>query len=148
MRLSAHFTLDEGIASQEAARNGIDNRPSEDALKNMMAAALGMEQVRAILNDTPIIVSSWFRCAALERRIGGSGSPRGHSSGYCIDFIAPGFDTPLEICRRIVESGLKFDQLIYEGTWVHISFHPAMRQNVFTAHFAPGVPTRYTPGLP
>jgi endonuclease III-like uncharacterized protein len=32
----------------------------------------------------------------------------------------------------LAKSNLKFDQLIYEKTWVHISFDPRMRGNILT----------------
>ena len=54
------------------------------------------------------------------------------------------FAAPLGICRVIAGSALKFDQLIEEGTWVHISFAPAMRRQVLTKNPAGG----YYRGLP
>jgi hypothetical protein len=39
-----------------------------------------------------------------------------------------------------------FDQLIQEGTWIHFSVAPTMRQQILTAHFADGKAT-YTDGL-
>ena len=42
----------------------------------------------------------------------------------------------LEIVRKLdAETSLAFDQVIQEGTWVHISFAPTMRRMVLTAHF-------------
>lgn len=143
--LSKHFTLTEATLSQTAARHGIRNEPDELVVTNMKQAAEHLELVREELN-TEILVSSWFRCLELEKLIGGSGRPNGHSSGWCIDFTAKGY-TPYEVCQSILDAGTKFDQLIFEGTWVHISFHPAMRQMVLTARFAPGKPTVYVKGL-
>jgi hypothetical protein len=52
------------------------------------------------------------------------------------------FGTPLDIVRKIVASQMatqmKWDQLIQEGTWVHISAAPTMRQQVLTATFVNG----------
>ena len=36
------------------------------------------------------------------------------------------------MCRAVAGSQLAFDQLIEEGTWVHISFDPRMRRQVLT----------------
>lgn len=56
------------------------------------------------------------------------------------------FGTPKDIARVIAASKIKFDQLIMEGGWVHISFAPTPRLQVLTARFTNGV-ARYTPGL-
>jgi len=43
-----------------------------------------------------------------------------------------------------------FDQLIYEGSWVHVGLAEVgapMRNQVLTAVFAKGVPTQYRAGL-
>lgn len=45
-----------------------------------------------------------------------------HMFGEADDFIAPGFGSPLMVCQAIADSNFLFDQLIYEGTWAHISF--------------------------
>jgi len=44
--------------------------------------------------------------------------------GEAVDFICPAFGSPLEICKVIVKYAdiIKFDQLILEHTWVHISW--------------------------
>lgn len=146
MNLSSHFTLEEATVSDTAVRLGIDNTPDAETLNNMAQAAKLMETVRQLL-DVPIFVTSWFRCEEVNRAVGGAHRPGiDHSSGWCVDFRAPGFGTPLEVCRAIRDSGMKFDQLIYEGTWVHLSFAPPMRQMVLTAHFGGGA-TTYTKGL-
>lgn len=146
MNLSLHFPVEEATRSDTATRLSIDNTPSDEILGNMRNAAAALEAVRELL-DAPIQVTSWYRCLDLEKRIGGSMRPNGHSSGWCIDFRAPAFGDPLKICKKILAAGVKFDQLIYEGTWVHISFHPAMRQMSLTAVFAANKPTVYKEGI-
>ncbi len=143
--LSKHFSLQEATVSQTAARHGLNNQPDEQTLVNMKLAAEHLELVRDALG-APIIVSSWYRSPEVDRLVGGTGRTNGHSSGWCIDFTAQGY-TPREVCEEIINGAFKFDQLIYEGTWVHISFHPAMRQMVLTAVFVPGQPTTYRNGL-
>ena len=145
VKLSDHFTLAEATLSQTATRIGIDNTPDEGTIHNMRLASAGMEQVRYFLGHS-INVNSWFRCLRLNRAIGSKDSSA-HVQGWAIDFTCPAFGTPLEICKEIIASGIEFDQLIYEGTWVHISFHPAMRGQVLTAEFNNGI-TRYKKGLP
>jgi hypothetical protein len=45
-----------------------------------------------------------------------------HMKGEAVDFIAPKYGTPLDVARHLAASDLRFDQIIFEGTWVHISF--------------------------
>lgn len=131
MNLTPHFTYKECIRSGYAERNKIDNQPSDEELLNISIAALGMEEVRKLLKDLPITVTSWFRNPIVNAGIGGS-KTSSHMKGFAVDFVCPKFGTPLEICIKLRDSGLKFDQLIEEGTWVHISFDPKMRQQLLT----------------
>lgn len=132
--LSPHFTLEEMLASQEAARNGIDNTPSPTIIQHLKEICTRAEAVRALLGH-PMLVSSGYRSPALNSAIGGAiGSA--HCDGDAMDFICPAFGSPITICRAIFQSAIEFDQLIEEGTWVHISFAATMRRQVLTK--APG----------
>lgn len=144
MQLSTHFRLSEFTASQTATRRGIDNTPPRDVVDTLKRTALGLEAVRSLLM-APIIISSGYRSPALNKAIGGAKSSQ-HVKGEAVDFICPGFGSPKEVCEAIARSNLRFDQLIYEGTWVHISFADTNRREVLTAHFnVSGV--SYTKGL-
>lgn len=130
-RLSEHFTLEELTASQTAARKGIPNDPPPDVLEALRDTARRMEQVRAVLGDRVISVSSGYRSPRLNKAIGGA-KHSAHLSGHAADFNCYGYGAPLSVCRAIVSSGIPFDQIIEEGTWVHLSFAPAMRRQVLT----------------
>lgn len=144
MQLSTHFRLSEFTASQTATRRGIDNTPPRDVVDALKRTALGLEAVRSLLM-APIIISSGYRSPALNKAIGGAKSSQ-HVKGEAVDFICPGFGSPKEVCEAIARSNLRFDQLIYEGTWVHISFADTNRREVLTAHFnVSGV--SYTKGI-
>lgn len=144
MQLSTHFRLSEFTASQTATRRGIDNTPPRDVVDTLKRTALGLEAVRSLLM-APIIISSGYRSPALNKAIGGAKSSQ-HVKGEAVDFICPGFGSPKEVCEAIARSNLRFDQLIYEGTWVHISFADTNRREVLTAHFnVSGV--SYTKGI-
>lgn len=166
MQLSEHFTLEEATLSSTALRSGIDNgSPSAEVISNAKVAAAGMEQVRKCLG-VPIHIDSWIRCEALERILCEKDFQRwcaahgkdaatawpeyfarkAHPKGFAVDFTAAGYGTPTEIARVLKGSGIKFDQLILEGTWVHISFDPALRQQVLSATFTNGTPN-YTNGV-
>lgn len=168
MNLTAHFTLEELVHSDTAIRLGINNAPPIDIVPNLRVTAEGLERCRDILG-VPIIVLSGYRCPELERILCAKDysawcarrglaennltwaqyfEVKGHPRGWCADFIAPAFGDPLAVIRALLraEPPLKFDQLIQEGTWVHKSVAPAMRQQVLTAHFVDGRPT-YTAGV-
>lgn len=136
MKLTEHFTLDEMTQSQEALRKGLDNTPSQAVIENLKMTAYHMEKVRELLGK-PIFISSGYRSPAVNVAVGGSLKSH-HCQGYAVDFKCNSFGTPLDICRKIMASDLKYDQLIYEGTWVHISFAPSMRRENLHAHFKNG----------
>ena len=149
-QLSPHFSYDEAIRSATATAHGIDNTPPADVLANMTAAAEMLESVRSYLAQ-PMNIDSWYRCDALNIAVGGVDKPghvSAHESGWAVDFVCPAFGDPEAIVKFLISTGIKFDQLIVENnSWVHISFAPAMRQMVLTAHFAAGQPASYTQGV-
>lgn len=127
-KLSEHFTLAEACVSQEAARRGIDNTPDQTMILELIKTARFMEGVRAALGNRPIIVTSWYRCDALERVVAGLSSTAKstghHPLGAAVDFIAPGYGTPMDVGMRLRElvDELGIGQLIYEfQRWIHIS---------------------------
>lgn len=117
--LTEHFSLDEFINSQTATRYGIDNNPDEWQLFNLERTAKLLERVRLLLNK-PVYISSGFRSEELNMRIGGSVASQ-HCKGEAADILAPGFGTPKDVAEAIERSDIDYDQLIYEGNWVHIS---------------------------
>ena len=121
-QLSAHFTLDEMTVSQEAARRGIDNTPPPAIIEALRKTAQGLEAARVRLGGAPIVVSSGYRCPALNTAIGGSKTSQ-HMTGQAVDIICPRFGGPAEVAAALRDSGIEYDQLILEyGRWVHLSF--------------------------
>jgi zinc D-Ala-D-Ala carboxypeptidase len=119
-KLTPNFTYEEMIASQTAARLGIDNRPDAQTLHNLKRLCAVLERVRSGLGDKPIIVSSGFRCAKLNTAIKGSKTSY-HMKGLAVDFTAPSFGTPLQTARAIAGLGIDADQIIHEySSWVHV----------------------------
>lgn len=128
MNLSPHFTLEEFITSQTAARLDIDNTPPQTVVDNLKRTAAGLEQVRIVLNANAIRISSGYRCPALNTAVGSKLTSQ-HITGEATDFTSPTFGTPAQIMRAILASALVFDQLIHEfDAWVHISFSPNNRK--------------------
>lgn len=117
-QLSPHFTLAEMIYSDTAARRSIDNTPSPDIVENLRRLCIRLEEVRQLLGH-PMIISSGYRCLALNRAIGSSDTSA-HVKGLACDFTCPGFGDPKAICDAIIAHGIKFDQVIWEyGSWCH-----------------------------
>ena len=129
--LSPHFTLEEMTASQEAARREINNTPSLAIIENLRVMCEKLEAVREFLGR-PMIVSSGYRCPELNAAIGGA-PKSAHMTGFAVDFICPGFGSPVDVCRAIGKSGLQYDQVIHEyGRWTHLSFDPQQRREALT----------------
>lgn len=127
MKLSRHFTLKEATKSDTADARALSNQPDEDELKVLRETARQMELVRAILEEKPVIVTSWFRSQAVNEAVGGVPNS-GHRKGVAVDFHAPQYGSITNVCQAIANSGLRYDQLIWErGRWCHISFDSQMR---------------------
>lgn len=123
--LSAHFTLAEFTASQTARERSIDNQPSPAIVAHLRRVAERLEQVRTLLGARSIHVNSGYRCPALNRAVGSKDSSM-HVHGLAVDFVCPGYGSPLQICRAVAASGIAFDQLIHEfGRWVHLGLAAA-----------------------
>jgi len=137
MQLSQHFTLNEFTISQTATRKGIDNTPPEPVIERLRMLAATLERVRGLLGNSPIRISSGYRSQELNRAIGSSDNSA-HVLGYAVDFTCPIFGTPKEVANEIAKSAIKFDQIIYEGTWIHLSIDPRNRREVLTATFKNG----------
>lgn len=128
-KLTEHFTLEEFTRSSMADQIGDANRPNPTHLLNIRKLAEGMEEVRALFGK-PIRITSGYRNPRVNRAVGGVPTSA-HALGHAADFTVDGF-TPLEVAKRIRDSGIKFDQLILEGSRgiVHLSMDPRLRQEV------------------
>jgi hypothetical protein len=139
-KLTAHFALEELAATQHRE---FDNTPPPEVVGTLRNTAARLEEVRRLLGDRVISVSSGYRCRALNRAVGGAATSA-HLTGHAVDFNCYGFGEPLAVCRRLAEAEIAFDQLIEEGTWCHISFDPRLRRQVLTRRPGGG----YGLGLP
>jgi hypothetical protein len=120
MNLTPHFTLEELTASETAERNGWDNSPNDQELANLTRLADFLEQVKVVLDGKPIMISSGLRTKKVNDAVGSKDSSQ-HRTGCACDFRVPGM-TPDEVVRKIMASGISFDQVIREfDRWTHIS---------------------------
>lgn len=146
MNLSPHFSLTELTRSDIALRRGLDNTPPESLMDNAYELAAGLERIRDLLG-VPMIISSGYRAHRVNTLVGGSSSSQ-HCQFQAADFTAPEYGSPQDVAKMIMDhaEGIGFDQLIYEGAWVHVSFTHEPRRSVLTAHFDHGR-VSYTKGI-
>ena len=129
--MTPHFSLAEVEHSAVADRLGIPNHLPEQLKPIALYTAQRMEEVRSLLGK-PIPISSWYRSPRLNAYIGGDKHSQ-HLIAQAVDFICPAFGTPYQVAAAIRNSNIQFDQLIYEYSWVHISFSSARtRRQVLT----------------
>jgi zinc D-Ala-D-Ala carboxypeptidase len=120
--LSPHFTLQEMIYSENAARAGVKNTPNIEEFLHLKRLAGVMEMVRFLCGENAVTVTSGFRNAETNKLAGGS-STSSHMSGLACDFIIPGHGSPYDVCKTIQPhiQFLKIDQLIWEyEDWIHL----------------------------
>lgn len=124
MNLTEHFTIQEVTFSSTADRLGISNVLPAVLWDAVLKTAIGMEKVRTLLGDKSINVDSWYRCLDLNRALKSKDTSQ-HLKGEAVDFICPDYGTPTQIAKFIVQNSdlIKYDQLILEHTWIHISWN-------------------------
>ncbi|KQZ33987.1 D-Ala-D-Ala carboxypeptidase family metallohydrolase [Caulobacter sp. Root1472] len=136
MKLSAHFSLEEFTISSKALSMGVRNDPTPAHLENLKHLAERMEAVRALFNR-PVEITSAYRNPQVNTAVGGVPTSA-HALGHAADFHVDGLND-LDVAKGVRDSGLKFDQLIYEKSrCVHISFDPRLRRQVMRQPGGPG----------
>ena len=146
-RIVPNFWLSEFLHSDTAERLHLDNTPLPSEMANIRnLLAPGMQSVRDCL-AAPVFITSAYRSPEVNRAVRGAKNSQ-HAQGLAADFKAPGFGMARTIVKHLMahSGAVRFDQLIHEGTWVHISFAQHPRGEVLTAHFGPNG-TTYTRGV-
>lgn len=123
-----HFNLSEFFCSSTAAENGIKNEPSIDAratiVRNINLLVDNVLDPIRDLVDTPIIITSGYRCPQVNRLVGGVDNSQ-HMSGCAADFHVQGYNHSMmyEVFLYIFNT-LEFDQLIYypSKNIIHVSY--------------------------
>ena len=124
-----YFTLRELTKSDTAIRKGIDNTPSglvRSRLTELVANVL--DPLREAYGK-PIRVTSGYRCAKLNKIVGGA-ARSAHMYGYAADIttIPDTFKDNKKLFDLILSQKLPFDKLIWEmgndagPDWIHISY--------------------------
>lgn len=137
--ISKYFTWREALASEVAARRGLDNTPDNVAQVKIVDSARRMDVIREFLGHV-IRVSSWFRALKVNAAVGSS-RDSDHPKGEAVDWECPGFGTNDEVFEalrpRMQEFGI--DQLIREypvegdpeSGWIHTSFGDNPKHEAF-----------------
>jgi len=124
MQLTKNFNLTELTFSPTAITKGIDQTPSDEVIKNLLALSINVLQPLRDFMAESIKISSGYRSFELNKSIGGANSSQ-HCHGEAADLICS--DRNHEMFKFIRKS-LVFDQLIWEfgddnnPNWVHVSF--------------------------
>lgn len=126
---STKFTLTDNFSwyevehSETAERLGIDNTVPRELEWVITKTAMQMEKIRALLGCA-IKINSWYRGPELQKQPEFYNPTSQHPKGEAVDFVATDFGSPVDICKKIIASGIiKFDQLILEHTWIHYSYN-------------------------
>lgn len=140
------FWLSEFITSDYATRHGLDNVPGVEEWRRIKTIlAPGMQTVRDCLG-APVLITSGYRSPEVNKAVGGVSNSQ-HTQGLAADFKCPQVGMPRQVVQWILEHGhdVRWDQLIEEGTWVHVSFSQGTpRRQVLKARFSLSG-TTYTP---
>lgn len=123
LKLTDNFYGAEALITSRQVDNEFELKNKDRIISNIIKTARRMEAIREILGNKPIAINSWYRNPKLNKLVKGSDTSD-HMTGSAVDFTCAAFGSPLEICKELWKPkyGLPFKQLIYEHTWVHISF--------------------------
>ena len=124
-----YFSIEELTKSNTAKSKGIDNTPTQDVKNNLQ------KLIEAVLDPLrewygkPIIVSSGYRCRALNEVVGVASNSQ-HTLGMAADLDVGNKEENKKLFNYIKDN-LEFDQLIDEKdlAWVHVSYNENKNRN-------------------
>ena len=131
MKLTQHFSLAEFVRSATAQKLGIDNsldtsaKAEQTIVRNLKALSENILEPLRNYACQPIVISSGYRCPALNKAVGGSKMSQ-HLTGEACDIHIPSISQGRLWLEWIMDN-TSFDQLIWErnkgGThWIHVSY--------------------------
>lgn len=127
-----YFTIKELTRSTTAQLRGIDNTPSQQVIDNLTAL---VENVLDPLREAwgaPIHVNSGYRCAALNKAVGGVPTSQ-HILGEAADITVGTRAKNQRLYALLRQLDLPVDQAINEHDfrWIHVSYGPRHRRRYF-----------------
>ena len=129
-----YFSIEELVKSASAERLTIDNTPPRAARRML---AILVEQLLDPIRrryGAPIIVTSGYRCPALNTAVGGVANSH-HIVGCAADITTGSIENNTMLFALIIDMqtthAIRFTQLIAEKDyrWLHISYVPGMLRN-------------------
>ena len=123
MQLTKHFSLRELATTDIKELQDKNYEEGKLKLYELCKVATLLERVRTLLNNSPMVITSGYRCKEVNDRIKGSKTSQ-HYKAEAADFIPLNLSSK-EAFDLIIKSDLKYGQLILEkrglGFIVHIS---------------------------
>lgn len=121
---SEFFTLQEFIKSSTATRLKIDNTPNAEILRNIeYGVKMVLDPLRRI-HQKPIIITSGFRCAKLNKAVGGVQNSW-HTKGNAADIHIKDENEAKEIFE-ILKTLTSVDTVLFEHSsqsqWIHVQW--------------------------
>lgn len=127
IQLTKHFRLSEFTRSATASQYNIDNTPPLEVVSKLQYLCQQvLEPLREYFN-TPIIISSGYRCPALNSHPNVRGATNSqHLKGEAADIHLPSIAIGRKWVEYLLEFG-HFDNLIWEHDssghyWIHVSY--------------------------
>ena len=143
MRTHKYFTLEELTRSSKADKLHIDNTPTREIECHLCELMDYLDVIREAWGS-PIVITSGYRCEALNKAVGGSATSV-HTCGWAADMHPSNGKNKefLEFVKSFLkENNMAFDQLISEypdskgvPSWIHLglrSRNGAQRKQVKT----------------
>lgn len=131
--MGKYFNINELVKSDTATKKKIDNTPTQEIKDNLNQL---IDKILDPLRESygkPIIVSSGYRCEALNKAVGGAKTSQ-HKAGQAADIHTKSNtrESNKELFNLIRTLKLPYDQLIneYNYKWVHVSYSPKNRRQV------------------
>ena len=126
--MAKYFKVAEMLRSETADKNKIQNTASAEVQQNIEKLLEVLDGLREHYGK-PIKITSGFRCAELNKLVGGSPTSA-HVIGYAADLqpVQGSFEEfKASVIDWLDKSGVKFDQCIIERSkstqWVHFGLY-------------------------
>lgn len=125
-KLSPHFSLAEFTRSRTAENLGISNAPNAVQIDAMTRLCMTVLEPVRMHFDSPVIITSGFRCPILNKQVGGDPESQ-HMAGEAADIKVIG-EKLSDVWLFIIEH-LNYDQCVAEklkksdgsAGWIHVS---------------------------
>lgn len=116
----SYFTVNELTKSATAKAHHIPNNPDPISKDNLIALKGNILETARYEFGKPINVSSGYRSRILNKTVGGAPTSQ-HVQGKAADLIVNGGKEELLRLFHILMK-IPHDQLIWENTWIHVSY--------------------------